>query len=162
MTHDPNTIEVLLETLDLKGRKLISDFSDDVLVSFLTITTTEISDSDAMFKMVPQTKIVYSRLSALGYQINNNAILLVSLFCDTPGEMVMYSVILAKYAKDRKLQTITCQDVVQRFSEGFLSKEQLENFWEQQKCDVFYGDSNKGRSNLLDSADAVISLICLR
>jgi hypothetical protein len=155
-TKDPNAVENIFCTEMSKG--VIEPLSEDMMKILITLMMNRES-IDEMHREISSKSmllnILEDRIKLMNREIDKGASIFVSLGCETPGEVVMYSYYISYMMKEKgigqkiDLETL-CTDV---FPLGMFKRESLNKIWDLQKV-----KRESGSDNLLDYLEASKSL----
>ena len=161
VTQLPDSIENLFcKPLDENGkREKMSEMQTQIVYLSLTLPD---SDIDSLYSEIKKNDIGLSiledRLQLLNCEHDKRSMIVIALFCETPGEAVMYAHYLAYKSKELKLDSINstnlCDSIIPF---GPFTKDTLYEYWNKQKViceEVVY----RGSDNLLDYSSAAISI----
>ena len=160
VTQLPDSVEMIFcKPLDENGvRKKLDEQQMKILITLLQLSPDKLEE---MYKDIKSKhwllSILEGRLDHIGCKLDKASRLLISLFCSTPGDAVMYTYYIAYKMKEAGIKELSlnrvCADI---FPFGFFSEESLHEYWDKQKVNP---GKNSGGDNLLDYTKASESLL---
>lgn len=160
VTELPDSVEnIFCKPLDQNG-SIQKANENQMKIIFFGMTSPK-SEIDAMYENFKNEymliNILDSRLKMLGCEVDKMSQILISISCETPGEIVMYSNYLAYKMKQLGIDSLDLEKTcTQIFPSGFFTKESLHEYWDKQKVNT---KGNPGSDNLLDYSSACVSIM---
>jgi hypothetical protein len=155
-TKDPNAVENIFCAEMSKG--VIEPLSEDMMKILITLITNKPSLDEMHREISSQSmllNILEDRIKSMNKEIDKGASIFVSLACETPGEVVMYSYYISYMMKRREIgQKLDLETLCTAiFPMGMFTRESLGRIWDSQKV-----KGKSGSDNLLDYLEASKSL----
>lgn len=155
---DDSVENIFCKPLDEEGKTNPLNDSQMQIV-FLSLTLKE-EEMNGLYAEIEKNhlpiSILKNRLESLNCSSDKGSLVTTALFCDTPGEAVMYANYIAYKVKKLGLESFSinnlCTDI---FPFGSFTKETLNNYWDKQKVRT---GVNRGSDNLLDYPTASASI----
>lgn len=160
VTELPDSVENLFcKPLDELGViERASDNQMKIILFGVTATQQQIDEMYGEFKeKFMLISILEDRLKHLNCSLDKASLILISISCETPGEVVMYANYIAYKTKTLGLDSLNMEKLcTEIFPNGFFTKQTLKDHWDKQKVKV---GGNRGSDNLLDYHKASQSIM---